>query len=451
MVNAALIGSILWLRRELRTREHWSQGRLRTHQREGLADLRAYAYRRSPFYRRFHRGLFERPLAELPVLTKTVLMENFDEVVADRAVRLKNVIDYLPLLGKAERLLGKYWVCTTSGSTGRRGVFLFDFREWATIIASYARSEEWGGAQAGLTKRMKLAVVSSTAPWHQSARVGASVSSWWVPTLRMDASEPVAAMVEKLNHWQPEALVGYASILGPLAREQLHGRLKIAPHSVFSASEVLTDETRERIARSWGHQPFNVYAATETATVASECEQHRMHLFEDLVITEVVGEQNQPVPVGTYGAKVLVTVLFSRTLPLIRYEMSDSVALSPERCPCGRVFGLMAGVQGRAEETLRLPGNVGGLVDVHPNVFHRVMEGRAGGEWQVVQTAPDALRVIITGAEGGTPMLEARLRQELHAVGVGPLSITIGRVDAIPRTGAAKAPLVRSETEPISL
>ena len=30
---------------------------------------------------------------------------------------------------------------------------------------------------------------------------------------------------------------------------------------------------------------------------------------------------------GTFGAKVLVTVLFSRTLPLIRYEMSDRVAL----------------------------------------------------------------------------------------------------------------------------
>jgi hypothetical protein len=35
-----------------------------------------------------------------------------------------------------------------------------------------------------------------------------------------------------------------------------------------------------------------------------------MHLFEDLVITEVVDPDNQPVPPGEYGAKVLVTVLF---------------------------------------------------------------------------------------------------------------------------------------------
>jgi hypothetical protein len=34
-----------------------------------------------------------------------------------------------------------------------------------------------------------------------------------------------------------------------------------------------------------------------------------MHLFEDLVIAEVVDADNQPVRRGEYGAKVLVTVL----------------------------------------------------------------------------------------------------------------------------------------------
>src|SRR5215208_2596300 len=61
-----------------------------------------------------------------------------------------------------------------------------------------------------------------------------------------------------------------------------------------------------------GEKPFEVYAATEPARIASECEQHQgMHLFEDLVITEVVDENNKPVPPGIFGEKVLVTVLFS--------------------------------------------------------------------------------------------------------------------------------------------
>jgi phenylacetate-coenzyme A ligase PaaK-like adenylate-forming protein len=85
------------------------------------------------------------------------------------------------------------------------------------------------------------------------------------------------------------------------------------------ASEVLTEEAAARIERAWGPRPFNVYAATETAGIGSECALHRMHLYEDLVITEVVDEMNRPVPPGSLGAKLLVSVLWSRTQPLIRY------------------------------------------------------------------------------------------------------------------------------------
>ena len=53
--------------------------------------LREHAYARSPFYRRFHKGLEDRPLNELPVLTKATLMEHFDELVTDPTVRLADV------------------------------------------------------------------------------------------------------------------------------------------------------------------------------------------------------------------------------------------------------------------------------------------------------------------------------------------------------------------------
>ena len=42
-----------------------------------------------------------------------------------------------------------------------------------------------------------------------------------------------------------------------------------------------------------------------------------------------------PVPMGTTGARLWVTVLFCRTMPLIRYELSDLVALDGPGCACG--------------------------------------------------------------------------------------------------------------------
>ena len=87
-----------------------------------------------------------------------------------------------------------------------------------------------------------------------------------------------------------------------LADEQLAGRLRIAPRAVNSSSEVLTAEARAMATRAWRVPPFNVYAATETGGIAAECPQHRgMHLFEDLVIPEVVDNNYRPVPPGETG------------------------------------------------------------------------------------------------------------------------------------------------------
>lgn len=407
--------------------------------------LREHAYANSPFYRRFHKGLEDRPLDELPVLSKALLMEHFDELVTDPMVRLADVEEHVSALRGNERFLGRYYVASTSGSTGRRGLFLWDFAEWTTVLASYNRSFDWAGSRAGLTHRTKMAVVSTTTPWHQSARVGASVQSSWVPTLRLDSGDPMESIVERLNDWQPEVLVAYASMVHLLAEEQLAGRLRISPDFIFSASEVLTDETRRRAEGAWRKKPFNVYAATEPAGIASECDRHAgMHLFEDLVITEVVDENNRPVPPGVYGEKVLVTVLFSRTMPLIRYEMSDSVRPAEHRfCPCGRPFALMDGIQGRAEDVLRFPAASGGQVSVQPIVFHRVMDAVPAGGWQVVQE-PGGLTVLLSGARVGfaDDTLVSSLEKELAAQGAVVPPVRVRRVPSVPKGAMGKAPLI---------
>lgn len=80
-----------------------------------------------------------------------------------------------------------------------------------------------------------------------------------------------------------------------------------------------------------GRLPFNQYAATETGDIAAETTVHQgMSLFEDHMLVEVVDEDYRPVPPGFFGDKVLVTVLFNHTQPLIRYELSESIRFSRE-------------------------------------------------------------------------------------------------------------------------
>jgi phenylacetate-coenzyme A ligase PaaK-like adenylate-forming protein len=346
-----------------------------------------------------------------------------------------------------QRYRNHYYVNATSGSSGHPGFFLFDETEWSQVLASFARSQEWSGVRINLTRRQKMATVASISPWHMSGQVSATVKSWWRPSLRVPASQPLSQTVEQLNEWQPEVLVAYASMVGILAEEQLAGRLQIQPKVVYPASEVLTSRTRNQAKEAWGNEPFNQYVATETASIATEHQScRRMHFFEDLVISEVVDEKYRPVPAGEYGAKLLVTTLFSRTQPLIRYELNDSVRVSTEPHDCGLPFAVLESIQGRVENSLTLPAVSGGEVLIRPLVINRIMDIVPVSGWQVIQQADSGLVVLLTGMRDGLTdeALVDQISKSLAQEGAQAPYIQVQHVSEIPKTAAGKAPLIKA-------
>jgi phenylacetate-CoA ligase len=291
-------------------------------------------------------------------------------------------------------------------------------------------------------------VVSSTSAWHQSSRVAATVRSPFITSVRLDAATPLTGIVAQLNDLRPDVLIGYASMIRALADEQLAGRLHIAPRAVNASSEVLTGEARAMAIRAWQIAPFDVYAATETGGIAAECVQHHgLHLFEDLLIPEVVDADYQPVPAGQPGDRLLVTVLSSRTLPLIRYEMTDRVTLATEPCPDGLPFRLLASIEGRTDDILTLPATAGGTIRVNPVVFHRALDLLDAAGWQVRQGEHD-LTVLIAaaGPRFNSTFTRDAVRAALSSAGVQLADIRIRQVTTIPAGAAGKRPLVVAHT-----
>jgi putative adenylate-forming enzyme len=439
-MNVQILLRMLLKHWQLQRREGWTHKQLEAYQAKALRRLREDVYARSPFYQTFHRGLRDRPLQELPVLTKAMMMEHFDELVSDRHLRRANLEAYLRHWRKDE-YLGRYWVTATSGSTGSPGLFLFNRSEWATVLASFMRAQDL----MPLKGEMLSAVIASSTPWHLSARISATVRR--AGELRLDASEPIERIVEKLNIWQPEILVAYASILYLLADEQLKGRLQIEPSCLLSTWEVLTEAMRQRIEKAWNGPLFNQYVATEVGAIAAECDLHEgLHLFEDLAIVEVVDEDNRPVPPGVYGDKLLLTVLFNRTQPLIRYELSDRIKLAIDPCPCGRPYPLIDDIQGRKEEILYFSARVGGEVKVHPHTFHQILDVMPVSEWQIIRDT-DELRILLNSPpnEWVDAELVDRLGRKLEKQGAIIPPITVQHVSEIPRNQTGKASRIRSE------
>jgi phenylacetate-coenzyme A ligase PaaK-like adenylate-forming protein len=169
-----------------------------------------------------------------------------------------------------------------------------------------------------------------------------------------------------------------------------------------------------------------------------------MHVNEDLLVVEVVDEVNRPVPPGTFGEKVLVTVLFNRTQPLIRYELSDRVRLSTLNCSCSSPFPLIDAVEGRSEELLRFPSLTGSReVSVHPLVLEHLLDRLPAAEWQVVQER-DRLVVLLTGVKEGFDVgqVAGLVAGELTIHGAAIPLVEVHRVTAIPRGITGKASIV---------
>ena len=143
--NFLTIPRVLWRRRKLERSSRWTRTRLSIAPGEAVAVLRRFVARALSVLSPLPPRPRSRPLHDLPVLTKSILMQNFDDLVTDRGVRLRDAESFL----SSERsglFRGRYVVLATSGSTGLRGVFLFDPDEWLSALAAILRPMLWAGA-----------------------------------------------------------------------------------------------------------------------------------------------------------------------------------------------------------------------------------------------------------------------------------------------------------------
>jgi phenylacetate-CoA ligase len=128
------------LEAELMERDGWTRDDLLAYQKEGVRALITHAVSRSPYYRDvLGPDAAERPLAELPMLSKETLMAEFDRVVTDPQLRLSDLRAHLGSADPSQSFLGMYRVATTSGTTGRRAIIAFTHDEAAAWRAVTAR------------------------------------------------------------------------------------------------------------------------------------------------------------------------------------------------------------------------------------------------------------------------------------------------------------------------
>ncbi|MDR3118566.1 MAG: AMP-binding protein [Mediterranea sp.] len=112
----------------------------------------------------------------------------------------------------------------------------------------------------------------------------------------------------------------------------------------------------KRIKEKWNVELFATYSSTEMGATFSECEYGMGgHVHPELIIVEIIGKDDLPVPDGEVG-EIVVTTLGVEGMPLLRFRTGDMAAKCVEQCKCGRYSYRLTPLVGRKNNMIKLKG-----------------------------------------------------------------------------------------------
>lgn len=145
---------------------------------------------------------------------------------------------------------------------------------------------------------------------------------------------------------------------------------------IFAAGDRMTDVYRNYVQDVWKAPVILGYGSTEMGGgLGMECPRRDgYHVDEFNFYLEILNPDAQG-----YG-ELVMTTLSRRTMPLIRYRVSDITRFMDAPCPCGATIRRIERIKGRRDEMV-----VMGAGNMHPEIFEKVLHDVEGLSecWQV--------------------------------------------------------------------
>lgn len=367
--------------------ENWIKKRNRR-----LRNILASAQQHVPYYRKIFAKVPFDPvtakvpddLAKVPLLTKDVVREGLDSLIAKNCDR------------------SRIFENATGGSTGVPLKFYQDLRYQSLAAAIDAHVREWWGIKPydrtasiwGADREFhELSLKERLYEMRQRAK---SLNAF-----RM-TDKSLLQFCRTLERWKPPYLKGYSSALQTLALSAVkYGISNLQFKAIRSTAEMLYPHQRKEIHQALSGPVYDFYGSREVNNIAAECpEEKRLHLISAWRYVEIIDETGEPVPDGQSG-HIAVTDLSNYAMPFIRYLNGDMARMATERCSCGRPTPVIEELLGRTTDIIRMPQ--GDLI--HGEYFTHLFYGRNDiRQFQVHQKALD--HIIVRYVPSGKPPRE---------------------------------------------
>jgi phenylacetate-CoA ligase len=426
--------------KDLEESQWWPRNKILELQNQRLKQLVRHAYTNVPFYRQIFDDRTLKPddiecsadLIKLPVLTKQIVRGKFNSLIA------KNV--------PSGQITKRY----TSGSTGEPLMFYVDSQESTTrSYASSLRAYGWLGYKMG----DKCVFIGQRHECHSTLeKVREKAKDFFerikVFDVREMSVEEIPLISRAIENYRPEFMRGYPSAIYQLARfleKEKKNNLRLK--AIITIAEKVDDYQRDLFRKVFMCEAYSLYSATEAPNIASQCFSLRgYHITAENVIVEIVDSQGTPVPSGKDG-RILVTDLYNKAMPFIRYDIGDTGAMSDQICSCSRGLPLLMKLDGRVSDNIvtKSGTSIPGLT------LHQVFLARLEGvvQWQIVQESYEQVIVKLVLDRVYPKLHIEKLTSEIlghyQPVLGTDMGIIVEIVDQIPLTNSGKRRFIISK------
>ena len=391
-----------------------------------------------PYYRRIMARLgesfYDDPeayLTHLPVLTKEIIRNHFDELKSDDLARRR------------------WYENTSSGSTGEAVRFIQDWDFAAQSGALKLLYSRLAGREMGECEMLLWGSTSDIARGHHEWKaqlINKLSNTVMVNVFHMTEAE-MRACLDLIQARRPRLIVAYVEAIYELARfAQREGMTVDSGSAVITTAGTLHPLVRQTIERVFQCQVFNRYGSREVGDIACE----RPGLSGLWVApwgnyVEVVDDAKQRVPPGAAG-EILVTSLTNLAMPFVRYAIGDRgvlrAAASAKGAPVGQVLET---VLGRTVDMFRTRS---GAV-VHASFFGSMLYSR---EWiwkyQIIQKGySDVVFRIVPSDTGYDPSELSDIALQTKQVMGEDCQLTFEFLEDIQASSSGKYRYIMSEIE----
>lgn len=245
----------------------------------------------------------------LPVLTKKDLQQPLKERIS---------------IGFPQKSL---FINKTSGSSGAPFIFAKDKAchaiNWASIIYRFG----WYGIDFNSSYQARFYGIPLDFIGNKKERLKDFLSNRYRFSIFDLSDDKLEKILEKFQNKKFDYINGYTSSIVLFAKylqrknivlKTICPTLKVC----LVTSEMLFDEDKLLMENQFGIPVVNEYGASELELIAFQNLKKEWQVNSETLFVEILDENNQPVPNGQEG-KIVVTSLYNRAHPFIRYEIGD--------------------------------------------------------------------------------------------------------------------------------